>query len=253
MRTLPIAIQVYSIRKEAEQDFKRTMQEIKSMGYDGVELAGLYGHKPEEIRDILNSIGLIPISAHVPYTEFMEDIEGTVNRYVTIGCKFLVIPYLLKEYRYGTENYQNFLDNIPLIANVCNKKGITLLYHNHDFEFERTERGNYVLDELFDRFSDDIIKTEIDTCWVNYSGVESTAYLRKYSGRIPIIHLKDFTVNDKFDYRPLGHGIQDVPAILTEAIDGGAEWIVVEQDEHSERSPLENIMISREYLKTLGW
>ena len=69
MRTLPIAIQVYSIREEAERDFTKTMQEVKKMGYDGVELAGLYGHTPEDIRDILKNIGLTPISAHVSYSE----------------------------------------------------------------------------------------------------------------------------------------------------------------------------------------
>jgi sugar phosphate isomerase/epimerase len=253
MRTLPIAIQVYSARNEAEKDFKKTMQEIKEMGYDGVELAGLYGHSPEEIRDILNSIGLNPISAHVPYLEFMEDIEDTVNRYKTIGCRFLAIPYLTEEYRYGTANYQEFIDNIPLISKECNRNGITLLYHNHDFEFKKTQKGNFVLDELFEQFSDDIIKTEIDTCWVKYAGVEPTGYIRKYSGRSPIIHIKDYTLDDKFDYCPIGHGVQDIPAILEEAISAGTEWLVVEQDEHNVGSALQNILLSREYLKSLGW
>ena len=253
MRALPIAIQVYSIREEAERDFTKTMQEVKKMGYDGVELAGLYGHTPEDIRDILKNIGLTPISAHVSYSEFMENIENTVNRYATIGCRFLAIPYLTEEYRYGHEKYQELLDNIPRIANACHQKEITLLYHNHDFEFKKTVNGGYVLDELFEQFSEEIIKTEIDTCWVKYSGIEPTDYIRKYSGRSPIIHLKDYTVDKTFNYRPLGHGIQDIPSILDEAIKAGTEWIVVEQDEHSERSALQNILISREYLKTLGW
>ncbi len=253
MRTLPVAIQVYSIREEAEKDFIKTMEEVKDMGYDGVELAGLYGHSPEELRDILKKIGLTPISSHVPYLEFMEDIEETVNRYAVIGCRFLVIPYLTEEYRYGTENYQVFLDKIPLIAKACNEKGITLLYHNHDFEFEKTMDGNYVLDELFGKYSKEIIQTEIDTCWVKVSGVEPTEYIRKYSGRSPIIHLKDFIHNDKFDFCPLGDGVQDIPAILEEAIKAGAEWIVVEQDQHSKNPPMEDMLISRNYLKTLGW
>ena len=43
MKTLPVAVQVYSVRDDAERDFKGTMQKLKEMGYDGVELAGLYG------------------------------------------------------------------------------------------------------------------------------------------------------------------------------------------------------------------
>ena len=49
MKTLPVAVQVYSVRDDAERDFKGTMQKIKDMGYDGVELAGLYGMKPAEV------------------------------------------------------------------------------------------------------------------------------------------------------------------------------------------------------------
>ena len=53
MKTLPIALQVYSIRDEAQADFRATMEEVKKMGYDGVELAGLYGMRAEEVRDCL--------------------------------------------------------------------------------------------------------------------------------------------------------------------------------------------------------
>jgi hypothetical protein len=84
MSKLPIALQVYSIREEAAQDFKGSMQQVKKMGYDGVELAGLYGHTPEEIRDILKEVGLTAISAHVPYLDLIADMGGTVGQYVTI-------------------------------------------------------------------------------------------------------------------------------------------------------------------------
>ena len=67
MKTLPVAVQVYSVRDDAERDFKGTMQKIKDMGYDGVELAGLYGMKPAEVKAILEEVGLVPLSAHVPF------------------------------------------------------------------------------------------------------------------------------------------------------------------------------------------
>jgi sugar phosphate isomerase/epimerase len=67
---------------------------------------------------------------------------------------------------------------------------------------------------------------------------------------------KDDTIEtvDKsaFDFRPLGMGVQNVPAILQAAEDAGTEWVVVEQDRSSERPSIEAIKLSREYLKTLG-
>ena len=67
MKTLPVAVQVYSVRDDAARDFKGTMQKLKDMGYEGVELAGLYDMKPAEVKAILEEVGLVPLSAHVPF------------------------------------------------------------------------------------------------------------------------------------------------------------------------------------------
>ena len=109
MKTLPVAVQVYSVRDDAERDFKGTMQKIKDMGYDGVELAGLYGMKPAEVKAILEEVGLVPLSAHVPFQELEADIEGTVAQYKEIGMQYIAIPYLMEEDSPGTEK---FLKNI---------------------------------------------------------------------------------------------------------------------------------------------
>ena len=79
MMKLPIAAQVYSVREQAAADFDAAMGELARMGYDGVELAGLYGKSPKEILEILDHRGLKAVSAHVPYDEFVKDLEGTVE------------------------------------------------------------------------------------------------------------------------------------------------------------------------------
>ena len=78
---LPIAAQVYSIREEAEADFEKAMQQLAGMGYDGVELAGLYGKSAEEIKSALERAGLQAISAHVPMEAFEQDLDNTVKTY----------------------------------------------------------------------------------------------------------------------------------------------------------------------------
>ena len=102
MSKLPVAVQVYSVREDAEADFKGTMQKIKDMGYDGVELAGLYGMKPEEVRAILDEVGIPCISAHVPYVDLVADMEGMVDAYKTIGCEY--ICYSISDTRVSSGN-----------------------------------------------------------------------------------------------------------------------------------------------------
>lgn len=92
MGKMGIAAQVYSVRDEAQKDFPGTMRALKEYGYEGVELAGLYGQSPEAVRDCLEEAGLVGISAHVGLEPFQEDMEGTVKAYETIGCKYIGIP-----------------------------------------------------------------------------------------------------------------------------------------------------------------
>ena len=253
MGKLPVALQVYSIREDAEQDFVKAMQDVKSMGYDGVELAGLYGYTPQEVRDILEKVGLVPISAHVAYQEFKKNMEKTARDYATIGCKYVAIPYLLEDQRYGTEFFEEFMADIPAIAAACRKEGITLMYHNHDFEFLKTAEGEYVLDYMYRIHGAEIWQVELDTCWTKFAGEDPVTYMKKYEGRLPIVHLKDYKEGTPFEFRAVGHGVQDIPSILSQAVTGGSQWLVVEQDSHTENTALEDARISKDYLKSLGY
>jgi sugar phosphate isomerase/epimerase len=269
----PIALQLYSVRDELEQDFAGTLKSVKALGYDGVEFAGLYGHKPAEINQLLKTIGLVPVSAHVPFADLVADPIKVVAEYAEIGCQFIVIPYLMPDYRPGTEKFADVIAGARVIGQAANAAGLTLLYHNHDFEFEKLD-GEYALDVLYNQVPADLLKTEIDTCWVNVAGENPAAYVRKYAGRAPVIHLKDFVmpgkkpaklyeligiedeaqakVEDVFEFRPLGQGVQDFPEILQAARDAGAQWVVVEQDQPSmQKTPLDCAATSITYLKTL--
>lgn len=268
---LPVAVQVYSVREEAKADFRATLKKIKDMGYDGVELAGLYDHSPAEVKQLCEEIGLVPISAHVPYRDMIADPVGVLSQYATVGCKYVAVPFLLKEDRPGEPGFAEVIKNVRMLGAEAKKLGMTLLYHNHDFEFLKID-GKYALDILYDEIPADLLQTELDLCWVNVGGEDPAAYLRKYTGRAPLVHYKDFFgtksenmyeligIEQKkpkrpsdFEYRPVGSGVQDFPAILEATKDAGCEWIVVEQDKPSMGlTPLECIEKSRNYLRSLG-
>lgn len=265
---LPIAVQVFSVRDDAAADFKGTMQQLKEMGYDGVELAGLYGMTPAEVRAILEEVGIPAISAHVPYAQLVADPEGTIADYKEIGCQYIAFPYLVEEDRPGTPKFAETLKNMRHICEVAKEMGIPMLYHNHDFEFIKMENGQYGLDYMYDAIPADLLQTELDTCWVNVGGENPADFIRKYAGRCPVVHLKDFykeghasgmyeligiekkeEAKGVFEFRPVGHGMQDIPAIIEAAEASGAKWLVVEQDQSIDRTPMEAVKMSIEYLK----
>lgn len=251
MLKLPIAVQVYSVREQAAADFDAAMGELARMGYDGVELAGLYGKSPEEIREILDRQGLKAVSAHVPYDEFVKDLEGTVEAYRTIGCQYVAVPYLGGERWYGGSGYQETLSFLAVIAEKCKEAGMQLLYHNHAHEFALTEAGGYQLDAFYEAAETAALATELDLCWVKVGGADPAAYLRKYSGRCPLVHMKDFVRDGEVTLVALGDGELDVGAAAAQAVESGAKWLVVEQDDHHFGSPMENMKKSIGCLKKL--
>ena len=252
-KTLPIAVQVYSVREEAERDFAGTMKKLGEMGYDGVELAGLYGKSAEEIRDSIKAAGLTAISAHVSYDELAGDLEKTLQDYETIGCRYIVIPWLGEDRRFGTALYEETIKGIPVISEGCKKHGMTLLYHNHDFEFAKTLDGTYALDQLYAEVPADVLGAEPDTCWIKVGGPDPSEWLKKYSGRCPLVHVKDFRRKaDGVDLLALGEGEQDFPTLVKTAKECGAQWLVIEQDDHPYGTPMGDMKKSLNYLKELG-
>ena len=116
-KKLPVAIQVYGLRDLLEntpENFKEVMQKVKDLGYDGVELAGLYGLKPEYVKEVLDEVGLVPVSAHVAFAEMMENLDQILKDYSVIGVKYLVMPYMAEEYR--RENLDSQLKSELLTA-----------------------------------------------------------------------------------------------------------------------------------------
>lgn len=252
-KTLPIAVQVYSVREEAERDFAGTMKKLSEMGYDGVELAGLYGKSAEEIRDSIKAAGLIAISAHVSYDELAGDLEKTLQDYETIGCRYIVIPWLGEDRRFGAALYEKTIKGIPVISEGCKKHGMTLLYHNHDFEFAKTPDGTYALDQLYAEVPADVLGAEPDTCWIKVGEPDPSEWLKKYSGRCPLVHVKDFRRKaDGVDLLALGEGEQDFPTLVKTAKECGAQWLVIEQDDHPYGTPMGDMKKSLNYLKELG-
>ena len=275
---LPVAVQVYGLRdllEKTPEDFKEVMTKVKEIGYDGVELAGLYGLEPSYIKEVLAEVGLIPISAHVAFADMMDDLDQVISDYSTIGVKYLVMPYMAEEYRPANpEGFQKFLPLLNQVGEKIKAAGMTFLYHNHDFEFVKLENGKWGYDEMFDAIPHDNLMSELDTCWCDVATHEPVDFIKKYTGRIPVAHLKDYIKKGEvknmykligietedegkdsgyFGFRPVGFGQMLWEPILAASLDAGADWLVVEQDEHYELEPLEAARRSRADLRILGW
>ena len=270
---LPIALQLFSVRDDMTADPAGTLKKIREFGYDGVEFAGLYGCTAAELGRLTRDAGLEPVSAHVGLEELLAGPEAAADMYAEAGLKHIVIPYLPDEYRPGTPGFAAFLKDARAIGEAVTSRGLTLSYHNHDFEFVKVG-GEYGLDVLYGTVPAEYLRAELDVCWVKVGGADPVEYLNKYAGRAPLVHLKDFVGQKSenmyqligkdetsqaeaakpaaFEFRPVGYGVQDFPAIIAAGEAAGATWFIVEQDMPSMgKTPLECAKMSVEYLRSL--
>jgi sugar phosphate isomerase/epimerase len=242
-----VALQLYTVRDFTEKNVAETLRAVKKMGYDYVELAGTYGMEFLEFKKMLDEIGLCAISAHVPFNDLQNDMEGTISAYKTLGCKYIVIPMVDAEFLPGGKNCAR--DFFEKFCAACEAAAVVPAYHNHAFEFEKLSCGAFKLDKLFSDVP--ALFAELDTGWITAAGQCPEAYIKKYAERCPIIHLKDTVLvgENKFEDRPVGKGSQNMAGIIETAVSCGAEVFVAELDKAEKITSLEAAEESRNFLK----
>jgi len=235
---MKISLQIWSVKDQllTEQwqptgNLLEVLEKIAAMGYDGVEWAlGEQGFTGEEIKAKLDELGLVVSSAHVPFEKLRDDFDAAIAFEKAVGNKYIVCPGV------GAQNAEEWAERIKDLGEISKKveaAGLTFGYHNHAHEFVKfPELGDeYVLDLIFNNVS----IAEIDVYWVEAFGLDPVPYLAQYAGKTPLVHIKEMD-ESREKSTVVGTGILDMPAIVAQSKENGAEWLVVEQEEFTKCS-----------------
>ncbi|MDQ0482471.1 sugar phosphate isomerase/epimerase family protein [Guptibacillus hwajinpoensis] len=245
MANIPVAVQMYTLREECEKDFVGTLEKVAEIGYQGVEFAGYYGMPAKDLKKVIDQLGLKAVSSHIPLDSLQEDLLSVIEYQREIGSNKIVCPFIAPEQR-TEEGYSELIRSLNDIGQECSKEGITLSYHNHDFELERLRNGKTALETILDETNPEWVKAEFDIYWLTRAGEDPVEWMRRYQDRTPLVHLKDMTMGGEKVFAELGTGGVDLNAVLNQENASNVEWWIVEQD-RCNRSPLESIEISMNY------
>ncbi|HBM80254.1 MAG TPA: sugar phosphate isomerase/epimerase [Clostridiaceae bacterium] len=240
-----LAVQLYSVRDEANRDFVGTLEKVAKIGYKGVEFAGYGGLTASQMKKHLDRLGLRVAGSHVGIDDLLNNLDDVIKYNIEIGNKYIVCPYA------SFKSKQDIIDlaqKLNRIGKKCKENGLQLCYHNHNHEFNVYD-GETGLDIIYKETDPDLVKAEFDVYWIKYAGVDPVSYIHKHKDVCELIHLKDMAKEDKF-YTEIGNGIIDFGPIIKESLNNGAKWFVVEQDE-CRRPPLESIKISYDNIKKM--
>jgi len=258
MNTTKIAAQLYTVREHCQtaKDFAETCAKLAKIGYTAVQISGVAALEKDlsvqDCKKILDDNGLRCIATHRPWANFLNAIEDEIAFHKALGCDYSAIGGLWSPYRNDKQSYRKFLDEAVPVIEALAKNGIRFGYHNHAHEFQRIGEGSRTLYDLLIDEAPKSLMLEVDTHWVAHAGVCPASLLKRCSGRIPVIHLKDTEVVDGVGpvMAPIGEGNLDWPSIIAVCEAGGTESYAVEQDT-CRRDPFDCLRSSFEFLRDL--
>jgi Sugar phosphate isomerases/epimerases len=251
MTRMGIGLQLFTLRDALAEDFEGTLRKVAAMGYEGVEFAGYGGIAADRMKALLEELNLKAIGSHIGLDLLENNLENEIAYLQTIGAKYAICPWLPVDAR-DAEAWRGHLVNFEKYGRAFREAGIAFAYHNHEFEFQVEIDGSIVFDAMYERIDPQYLQVEMDIGWVQFAGVDPLAYIRKYSGRLPLLHLKDYRnaePGQPIDTVELGRGVLPLNAIIDAAAEASVEWIIVEQDRCA-NPPLQAVAESMEWIKT---
>jgi sugar phosphate isomerase/epimerase len=231
MRKIPIALQLHSVRENCARDLPGTLAAVADMGYEGVEFAGYYGRSADELREMLDNVGLRAAGTHISVDALLGDeLQRTIKFNRILGNRFLIVPWLPEEMR---SSKMEWLRTARLMNNIAKKlkpERLRVGYHNHAIEFQPID-GAMPWDIFFGAANPDVVM-QLDTGNAMRGGISAEGILdiiKRYHGRAATVHLKEFS--SKNEQALLGDGEVKWREFLSlcETI-GGTEWYIVEQE-----------------------
>ena len=257
-----IGVQLYTVRDLMQKDFEGTIASVAKIGYKSVEFAGYFGRTPQQVRAILDKNGLKAPSTHVQYDELDDKFPAVVEASKTIGLEYIICPWIPEELRKSPDIWKQAAEKFNKAGEQTKKAGMQFGYHNHWFEFLPTD-GKLPYDELLRLCDADLVKMEMDLCWISTTGTDPLKYFEKYPGRFPLVHVKDVKTmpkissggaqnfGDTVDLTEVGSGVIDWKRIFAHSKEAGIKYYIVEHDHP--KQPMESITKSYQYLKNLTW
>jgi sugar phosphate isomerase/epimerase len=255
LRKTNLGFQMYTVRDVISKDPAAVLKAVKDIGFNEIEATD-YGNS-EAVWDAIKNSGMKPVSVHVNAASFDQDEELKTKfaDFKKRGFQYVVYPYVAPASRGGADVYKALAAKLNKAGTQAKADGLTLCYHNHAFEFEEMN-GTTPLQILMTETQKSTLSLEMDIFWVSVAGHNPVEMLKTYSGRVPLLHLKDKSkdqavqFNEKVPanaFKEVGNGSIDIPAVLKAANPAGVKHYFVEQD-RTPGDPVESLRQSYQYL-----
>lgn len=222
-----IGIQLYSVRGLMAQDFDGTLRALAGIGYRELEFAGWHGRTPAQVKAAVAAAGLTAPSAHVDLAAFRADPAKLCGEHAEAGHRTVVVAWMLPAERRTLDDWARRIDEFARFGEAARRAGLQFAYHNHEFEFVPID-GTVPFELLATRTDPSLVRLELDLYWATVAGVDAVAWMRRWPGRVTMVHVKDRSADRQMVN--VGAGTIPFDALLREARGLGLQHAFVEHD-----------------------
>ncbi|MDR1542561.1 MAG: sugar phosphate isomerase/epimerase [Clostridiales bacterium] len=243
---MQLGAQLYTLRQftQTEEDFRRTAERVARIGYKWVQISAVGDIPAKIIRQICDENGLMISVTHTAPDLLIGDVQRVIEDHRAMGADYVGIGSMPKQYPRTAAGADAFIKDYYPSAVALRDAGLHFMYHNHDFEFEKMD-GILLFDRLADGFHKDLMGFILDTYWVQAGGGDPAWWLEKLSGRVDVIHFKDYSIVDgQRRMAEVMEGNLNWDAIAAACEKAGVLWAYVEQDDCYGKDPFDALELS---------
>jgi sugar phosphate isomerase/epimerase len=232
-RSIPVGLELYSVREALKQDPEGTVRAVAQMGYQAVEFYAPYFEwtdvQAKQMRKLMDSLGVSCYSTHNGAESFSPaNLNRARDLNLILGSKYLVLAW--SDPKSGPDVWKALADKLNSAAEALEPSGLKPGYHNHQAEFTGTV-GQRPID-LIAKNTKPAVMLQLDVGTCLEAGSDPVAWIRANPGRIRSIHCKDWSPDAAKGYKVLfGEGAADWKGIFQAAESvGGVEYYLIEQE-----------------------
>lgn len=246
-----IGAQFFTVRDFCKDtdSFSETLKKVADIGYEFVQISGTCPFEPAWLKDELKKSGLKCVLTHTPADRLISDPKQVALDHDVFECDHVGLGWNAFDLDKG-DTPEAFAQKYLPVAEALHDGGKLFMYHNHDQEFKK-HNGKLILEHLAETFSPDLLGFTLDTFWVQAGGGDPAMWLEKLSGRVPVIHLKDYAYGKKMAV--VGEGNINFDRVFACAENAGTQYMLVEQDDCNGEDPFDCLTRSYNYLRSKGF
>ena len=247
-----IGAQFFTVREFTKdlEGLAESLKRVADIGYKTVQISGTCPFEPQWLAEELKKNGLACVVTHTPGDKLMADPAQVAADHTVFGCENIGLGYYKFDESEETKTYANYVKCYKPVAEAIRANGKYFMHHNHATEFRKVE-GKPVIERLAEDFSPEELGFILDTYWIQKAGGDPAAWIEKFSGRLPVIHLKDY--NFDATMAVVGEGNINFDRVFEKAESAGVKYMMVEQDNCNGEDPFECLRRSYAFLKSCGF